>query len=609
MIKFTLLITDTRDRMQLESSPKIYNNYKCDFPENTIKKIEESFKKLNLNLDYKEIEVCSGGFSTYSGFLIIRELGFQTVGKGLSSILAKASAYAEMAERFSSALFTFYTIHFNLKKYYDIVNDVLQKKFLNGFTEKKDIEIEAVRNYFEKGFSETDFINFKKQELFNYWVDSYSFVDKKTKQIPITLIETISASSGLAAGNTFEEAISQASCEIFERYAVYKIIWEKINCPTIKVDSIDDKRIHNLVDMFKSMNIDIIIKDCTLNNRIPSMGVLFINRNFENDKNQLKKDFYYRMLSVGSHIDLNEAIIRCFTERLQELSKEEFTNRKKSDILYEFWTEKLKKKYKRTRDIYYDFFSDYEFEQDLSFLEKGENISIKQLRSCSNDDALDDFNNILDICKSNKLDFQCVDYTHKVINFPTVRIIIPPFSTSHHPYVLDFLKIEDSNKKFNYFYGIKNFIKYTFEGDKWIDNVDDIKELIINIEEYLSKNLSQYSFPMRVGCFYYPINLFYALAFSNLAVKNQEEALQYFRLLYELNEFPPFYNEYFNSLGNPGYNPTLFSSYIRLLETTPYNEDIKNFKLNFNPLKPKNELKEYEHIFEVLLKKISNSFR
>lgn len=595
--------------MQLKSSPKIYNNYKCDFPENTIKKIEESFKKLDLNLDYREIEVSSGGFSTYSGFLIIRELGFQTVGKGLSPILAKASAYAEMAERVSSAYFTFYTINFNLEKYYNIVSDVLQKKFLNGFTEKKNIEIETVRNYFEKGFSETDFINFKKQELFDYWVDSYSFLDKKTKQIPITLIEAISASSGLAAGNTFEEAISQGACEIFERYAAYKIISERTSCPTIEIGSIDDERIHKLVDMFESMNINVIIKDFTLNNKIPAMGVLFINRSFEDDKNQLKKDLYYKMLSVGSHIDLNEAIIRCFTERLQELSKQEFTNRKKSDILYEFWTEKLKKKYKRTRDIYYDFFSDYEFEQDLSFLEKGENISIKKLRSCSNNDSLDDFNKILEICKSNNLDFQCVDYTHRLINFPTVRIIIPPLSTSHHPYVVDFLKIEDSTKKFNYFYGIKNFFKYTFEGNKWIDNLDDVKELIINIEEYLSKNLSQYSFPMRVGCFYYPINLFYALAFANLAVKNQKEALQYFRLLYELNESPPYYNNYFNSLQNPGYNPTLFLSYIRLLEATPYDENIKNFKLNFNPLKSKNELKEYEHIFEVLLKTLTNSFK
>jgi ribosomal protein S12 methylthiotransferase accessory factor len=597
--------------MQLKSSPKKYDKYKCDFPENTVKKVEKAFKKLGLNLDYKEIKIKSGGFSTYSGFLVIKELGFLTVGKGLTSILAKASAYAEMAERFSSVHFTFYNINFNLEKYYNIIKDIIEKKFLDGFKEKQDFkkeEIALIKNYFDYDFSDKDFYNFEKQGLFENWVDSYSFIKKEKIQVPITFLETISASSGLAAGNTFEEAITQGSCEIFERYAVYTVVSKKIECPTIEIDTIEDERIHRLIEMFNSMNVEVVIKDLAFKNIIPVMGILFINKNFENDKNQLKKDFYFKMLSAGSHPDLSEAIIRCFTERLQETSKHEFMNRKKCDILYDLWTKKLGKKYQRTKDIYYDYFSDYEFEQDLSFLEKGEQISFKNLKSYKNTDALDDYKVVFNICKKNNWDFQVIDYTHNVLKFPTVRVIIPPLSTTHHPYVVDFLKIEDSIKRFNYFYGIKNFFKYVFEDDGWIREKENIKEFIKDVEEYLSKNLSQYSFAMRMGCFYYQINLFYALAFTNLAVNNKKEALEYFRLLYELNESLPCYDHYFNSLQNLGYNPTLFKSYIELIESNLETRDVDSFKLNFNPLKTKNELNEYEHVFEVLLKKIRNSF-
>ena len=53
--------------MQLKKSPKVFNNYKSDFPENTIQNIEGSFIKLGFNLQYTPIEVNSDYFSTYSG--------------------------------------------------------------------------------------------------------------------------------------------------------------------------------------------------------------------------------------------------------------------------------------------------------------------------------------------------------------------------------------------------------------------------------------------------------------------------------------------------------------------------------------------------------------
>ncbi len=67
------------------------------------------------------------------------------------------------------------------------------------------------------------------------------------------------------------------------------------------------------------------------------MGVLFINHNIENDSNPLKKVRYYKMIDVGSHPNLKEAILRCFLERLQEMTKEELMYHKEADVLYDFW--------------------------------------------------------------------------------------------------------------------------------------------------------------------------------------------------------------------------------------------------------------------------------
>ncbi len=121
--------------MKLKSSPKIFENYKCDYPENTIKNIEKGFEKLGLKLRYEEIECrFTSNFSSYSGNLFLEDFGFKTTGKGLSPQLAKASAYAEMVERVSAGFVIFYRLNSDIEKCYKILEEVIQRKFLKGFT-------------------------------------------------------------------------------------------------------------------------------------------------------------------------------------------------------------------------------------------------------------------------------------------------------------------------------------------------------------------------------------------------------------------------------------------------------------------------------------------
>ena len=526
--------------MKLKSSKKIFNNYKCDYPENTIRKIIDGFKKIGINPKYNQIEIKSKDFSNYYGELLIEELGFLTCGKGYSCILAKASAYAEMAERISSVFFVFHTITKKIEEYTRLLEGVMERKFLQGYLQTTDcnlINIDNINKYLETKLSNKEFETLRDQGLFDVFVDSYSFSSGEYVEIPVKFIEAITGSSGLAAGNTIEEALVQGICEIFERYTTYKILSEKIECPTIAIESIHDEKVHDYIELYKSMNVDVIIKDFSLNKDLPVIGVVFINHNIENDENELKKDFYYRMIDVGSHPDINHAVLRCLIERLQSVTKEEFMFRKKCDIPHNFWTKDLKKQYSKTSEVFKDLFINYESCIDISFLERGNEISLDELSSVNNNDCLDDVMALKEICDKNNWDLQAIDYTHKVLKFPTLRVIIPSISTAYDQFILDALKIEDFKKRLDRLYGINDFYKYAVE-DNWINNNDEIQTLVNNIERGLSKNPLAYRFYIRQGHFLYLLNLFQILAFSNLSLGNYEEALKYFDFLLKLNDKP-----------------------------------------------------------------------
>ena len=596
--------------MKLKSSKKIFNNYKCDYPENTIRKIIDGFKKIGINPKYNQIEIKSKDFSNYYGELLIEELGFLTCGKGYSCILAKASAYAEMAERISSVFFVFHTITKKIEEYTRLLEGVMERKFLQGYLQTTDcnlINIDNINKYLETKLSNKEFETLRDQGLFDVFVDSYSFSSGEYVEIPVKFIEAITGSSGLAAGNTIEEAFVQGICEIFERYTTYKILSEKIECPTIAIESIHDEKVHDYIELYKSMNVDVIIKDFSLNKDLPVIGVVFINHNIENDENELKKDFYYRMIDVGSHPDINHAVLRCLIERLQSVTKEEFMFRKKCDIPHNFWTKDLKKQYSKTSEVFKDLFINYESCIDISFLERGNEISLDELSSVNNNDCLDDVMALKEICDKNNWDLQAIDYTHKVLKFPTLRVIIPSISTAYDQFILDALKIEDFKKRLDRLYGINDFYKYAVE-DNWINNNDEIQTLVNNIERGLSKNPLAYRFYIRQGHFLYLLNLFQILAFSNLSLGNYEEALKYFDFLLKLNDKPAHFTTHLNELLNPGYNPTLFSDYKERISRGLENNEPPTFSYQSNPFKRKIVVNELEEFFDKFLIDLNKSY-
>lgn len=593
--------------MQLKSSPKVYKGYKCDSPGNTIKHIKKKLEKLGLSFTYKPRSISSAGLSLYSGDLVLDDFGFTTTGKGVSHLLAKASAYAEMAERISAGFLVFYNLNNHIAEYTSVWEDIIKRSFLPGYTicdNDRSGTLNKLNDYFREPLSSDQYETLKKQGLFDILIDSYSLIKKEYYKIPINFIEMVSGSIGLAAGNTMEEAIVQGTCEIFERFAASHIISNEIICPTIKIDSIDDQQIQNYVDMLDSLNINVTIKDFTLGDSLPVIGVLFTNHNIENDKNKLKKNRYYQLIDVGCHLNLKEAIIRCFTERLQEMKKEELLNHRGCDVLYNFWKEKMDKSCENIKEEYRYFFRDYYYHNDLSFLEKGKTISFDSLHSEHNNDSLDDIQQIKNICKDNNWDLSVVDCTHKEIEFPVTRIIIPPISTDSNPFVRRLLEFADIEKQFNFFYGIEGLYEY-YKDDSWLQDRNRIKQLIKTIEKSLSKDLFSFEFNFRRGPFYQCINLFHVLAFAHLAIGEKIKGKKYLEFLQELQETPYLNPDFFDELYNPGFDSDIYQEYLDRLKAVE-SEDV--FTFTSHPFHPTERKKSPKEGNMALLRQLRDSF-
>ena len=523
--------------MRLTSSPKRYEGYKSRDPMDTVRLLRQNFKKIQLHTSYRENKLSSGEASLFSGKLKLKEIGFSTTGKGVSSSLAKASAYAEMAERYSAGLF--YFLNFSYEDFYNYTIRLMERRYLKGFTEdfQRNISFRDIKSYVDY-LTQKHYDMFVKKGLLDRGVDAYNPLEGAYTKVPINLIDLLSGSNGLASGNTMEEALTQASCEIFERYAASKILTQEIICPTIEIDTVKNEKIKKCINIFRKLNIDVVLKDFSLGGKIPVVATLFINKNFETDENPIKKILFYKMIDVGSSINLEEAILRTLTERVQEFSREELVRYRKIDRLYSTWKTKLGNDIKHGKEDFRYFSRHYILRKDISFLEKGDIISFKDLHSETNNDFLDDCRSIFRICEQNGWDISIVDFTHRVLKFPTVRVIIKPISTSFDPFVKLLLDIPDDERRFNLFCGIEDFYYYV-NTDDWVHDRRSILTLIENVEEYLSLNLPFYNIDIDRGMFRQRINLLTLLAALYILLGNLRIAMIYSRLSKSIP--PPLY--------------------------------------------------------------------
>ncbi|MBU4316489.1 MAG: YcaO-like family protein [Proteobacteria bacterium] len=389
---------------------------KCDLPRNTVEKIKDGFRKLNLRVDYAPYKVSD---NIYWGQIWIDSIQIVCNGKGMTPELAEASAHAELAERFSAGLFYAVfeeRVRFNIPALYDReTSGFLNHEWMDGYVhahqdalEGDILPIESLLAN-ERHLTEKDITSIKSSKMASHWVNGFSILGQKTVKVPINFVNYIHASNGLAAGNTLEEAMIQASCEIFERHVQIHIIKPEKTVPTIDPNSVDHAGIQKMIQYYQGKNVDVLIKDLSMGGVFPCIGVLFINHNLSPGRLE------HKILIPGACFHLDEALTRCFTESMQG-----------RETLAVPRPQLDKPVVHRSRvNNFYLLMKCCISPKDISFLEKGEMTTYRNLKS---QDVFGEIEQIKSICRQLNTDCILMNYTHPVLNFPVVRVIIPGVS-------------------------------------------------------------------------------------------------------------------------------------------------------------------------------------
>lgn len=301
--------------------------YKDCNPLDTINRIREIL--YNIGILVKEHD--SGNGLSHSCRIIAgsNEMGILnlgTNGKGESFEYSLASGYAEFLERLQN------NILFNKKRYASknfistLPKDSYYVKKLNSrelifdYIYSKDEEVWDIVNVLDYSMKELcDLFNISsEEELHSFFIDYlklqktlmqpfYSVSDEDIKFLPLDLCLSMTATNGMSAGNSQNEALLQAICEIFERYSLRKIYNERITPPTIPLSFFSNTPIYEkLQALISESKYEVIIKDCSLGLSIPVIGLLIIDR---------ERQLYN--FKLGADFILHRALSRCLSELQQ----------------------------------------------------------------------------------------------------------------------------------------------------------------------------------------------------------------------------------------------------------------------------------------------------
>lgn len=286
--------------------------FKDDTPDNTVKKIKNILKKINITTEEKYHFNSIENF--HSIHLVIKGVeSIYTNGKGTTYNYALASSYAEFMERLqNNFLHKKFALSPRVEKYKGFYFSPDEKYIDVNYFKKNESEwINTVIDPKEKLFANEILNNFSRikynSENTLTAIPYYNSEKECVSYLPSSIVDLVYGSNGMCAGNTPEEALVQGISEIFERHSMRQIILKKINPPTIPDEFLSKfPQIYKMMKSVKSFGYNIIVKDCSLMKEIPVIGILFINEN--------KKTYKW---NFGAHPNFEIAIERTLTEFLQ----------------------------------------------------------------------------------------------------------------------------------------------------------------------------------------------------------------------------------------------------------------------------------------------------
>ncbi len=236
-----------------------------------------------------------------------------TNGKGATRLACLASALGEFLERLSTNYFwTHYYlgpkvanrhhVHYPQERWFEIGEDetwpvgllnlALHKLYNPAGTIDASSLVEFNSGHAERGICA---IPYKRER------------DGVVTWFPVNIIGNLYVSNGMSAGNTQDEARTQALSEIFERHIKFRILSEGICLPDVPEEVIARyPRIAAGISALRAAGFGILVRDASLGGQYPVMSVTLLHPQDQGC-----------FASFGAHPRFEVALERALTELLQ----------------------------------------------------------------------------------------------------------------------------------------------------------------------------------------------------------------------------------------------------------------------------------------------------
>lgn len=295
-------------------------HYKDDAPLGTVERIRGSLSGLGV-LAVEDWGDSVEGVSSLRLSIAGLDGSVGVNGKGRTRPLALASAYGEFAERLSNQLL--YVPSF----FYDFDPALAAE---GGFAfdprERRTARFDPL-SCLPRDFLPT--VDLSGADSFGDGVFDFCSTGGETylvpyaelggggeAYLPIVLSLYLYGSNGMCSGNSREEALAQGLSEVFERYAIRRVLTEGLCPPDIPRDVLreafpDECAVVDWIEA--SGDFRVLVKDCSLGEGLPVVASVLVD---------LRGSGYF--VDFGAHPDLRIAFERSLTELFQNRSLRNF---------------------------------------------------------------------------------------------------------------------------------------------------------------------------------------------------------------------------------------------------------------------------------------------
>jgi bacteriocin biosynthesis cyclodehydratase domain-containing protein len=250
--------------------------------------------------------------------MLRRNLRGQSGGKGRTDIQARVSGMCEAIERYSGVWREARPTR--RAAYNDLGADLAVHPNDVLLYSRAQYEMRAEWNQADAGRLHAIPDPFR-EDLPVAWTSTWSLTNERERLVPAGYcwfghpdlrehFYCFSDGNGNASGNTLEEAVLQAFCELCERDSVALWWYNRLRHPRFDLDSLHDPYVDMLREFYAGMNRDIWVLDLTTDLGVPTYAAL--SRRLDHPVEDV-------LMGFGAHLDPRMAVSRALTELNQFL--------------------------------------------------------------------------------------------------------------------------------------------------------------------------------------------------------------------------------------------------------------------------------------------------